>query len=161
MIKPGISTEEINYHCHKMIISNHAVPAPLNYRGFPKSVCTSVNHVVCHGIPSKEKILNEGDIINVDVTVIVDGWHGDSSRMYCAGKINPKAKNPTNVRANANGMFYPKQTTLTKQPIKKGNTPTKYPRYCGEILSQSFFIKVCYSSSSRLIILKNDSSLLT
>ncbi len=92
LIKPGISTEEINYHCHKMIISNHAVPAPLNYRGFPKSVCTSVNHVVCHGIPSKEKILNEGDIINVDVTVIVDGWHGDSSRMYCAGKINPKAK---------------------------------------------------------------------
>ena len=89
-IMPGVSTEEINTFCHNMIIKNNAIPAPLNYRGFPKSVCTSVNHVVCHGIPNKNKLLQMGDIINVDVTVILDGWHGDSSRMYTAGKINKK-----------------------------------------------------------------------
>ena len=93
IIKPGISTEEINTFCHKMIIENGATPAPLNYRGFPKSICTSVNHVVCHGIPNINKILKEGDIINVDITVIINGWYGDSSRMYAAGRINPKAHN--------------------------------------------------------------------
>ena len=90
IIKPGISTLDINNFCHKMIIDNNAVPAPLDYKGFPKSICTSVNHVVCHGIPSQNKILQEGDIINVDITVILDGWHGDSSRMFTAGKINKK-----------------------------------------------------------------------
>ena len=90
LIKPGISTLEINDFCHNLIIKNNAIPAPLNYKGFPKSVCTSVNHVVCHGIPSENKILNNGDIINVDVTVILDGWHGDSSRMFVAGKTNKK-----------------------------------------------------------------------
>ena len=89
-IKPGISTLEINDFCHNLIIKNNAIPAPLNYKGFPKSICTSVNHVVCHGIPNKDKILNEGDIINVDVTVILDGWYGDSSRMFAAGQINKK-----------------------------------------------------------------------
>ena len=89
-IKPGISTLEINDFCHGMIIENNAIPAPLNYKGFPKSICTSVNHVVCHGIPNKDKILNQGDIINVDVTVILNGWHGDSSRMYTVGAINKK-----------------------------------------------------------------------
>ena len=90
-IKSGTSTNDINNYCHKMIVENKAVPAPLNYRGFPKSICTSVNHVVCHGIPSDNKILKDGDIINVDVTVILDGWHGDSSRMFAVGKVNPKA----------------------------------------------------------------------
>ena len=90
LIKPGISTLEINDFCHEMIINNNAIPAPLNYKGFPKSVCTSVNHVVCHGIPSQNKILQNGDIINIDVTVILDGWHGDSSRMFVAGNINRK-----------------------------------------------------------------------
>jgi methionyl aminopeptidase len=89
-IKPGISTLEINDFCHRMIIENNAIPAPLNYKGFPKSICTSVNHVVCHGIPSQNKILQEGDIVNVDVTVILDSWHGDSSRMFSVGKINRK-----------------------------------------------------------------------
>ena len=92
IIEPGISTEKINEFSHKIIIDNGAIPAPLNYKGFPKSICTSVNHVVCHGIPSKNKILQVGDIINVDVTVILDGWHGDSSRMYAAGRINKKAE---------------------------------------------------------------------
>ena len=89
-IDPGISTEEINIFCHNMTIKNNAIPAPLNYKGFPKSICTSINHVVCHGIPSKDKILQNGDIINVDVTVILDGWHGDSSRMFASGIINKK-----------------------------------------------------------------------
>ena len=89
LIQPGISTLEINDFCHDLIIKNNAEPAPLEYKGFPKSVCTSVNHVVCHGIPS-EKILRDGDIMNVDVTVILDGWFGDSSRMFVAGKINKK-----------------------------------------------------------------------
>ena len=92
LIEPGISTETINSYCHKIITEKGATPAPLLYKGFPKSICTSVNHVVCHGIPSEEKILYEGDIINVDVTVILNGWHGDSSRMYAIGKINPKAE---------------------------------------------------------------------
>ena len=90
LITPGISTLEINNFCHKMIIENDAIPAPLNYKGFPKSICTSVNHVVCHGIPSQKKILQNGDIINIDVTVILDGWFGDSSRMFVAGKTNKK-----------------------------------------------------------------------
>lgn len=90
-VKPGITTNELNDLCHNKIIENGAIPAPLNYRGFPKSICTSINHVVCHGIPS-EKILQNGDIINIDVTVIVDGWHGDSSRMYYAGEPPIKAK---------------------------------------------------------------------
>ena len=90
IIVPGISTEEINTFCHQTIIDNNAIPAPLNYKGFPKSICTSVNHVVCHGIPSKNKILQNGDIVNVDVTVILNGWYGDSSRMYATGKINKK-----------------------------------------------------------------------
>ena len=93
IIQPGISTLEINDICHEIIIKNNAIPAPLNYKGFPKSVCTSVNHVVCHGIPSNKKILQEGDILNVDVTVILNGWHGDSSRMYVAGKTNKKNYN--------------------------------------------------------------------
>ncbi len=90
LINIGISTQEINDFCHNKIIENGAIPAPLNYKGFPKSICTSVNHVVCHGIPNKDKILQDGDIINIDVTVIVDGWHGDSSRMFAVGKINKK-----------------------------------------------------------------------
>tara|TARA_Y100001970_G_C14181479_1_gene830069 strand:+ start:87 stop:878 length:792 start_codon:yes stop_codon:yes gene_type:complete len=92
-IVPGISTLDINNFCHQIITDNNAIPAPLNYKGFPKSVCTSVNHVVCHGIPSEKKILNNGDIINVDVTVILNGWFGDSSRMYVAGKTNNKNLN--------------------------------------------------------------------
>jgi methionyl aminopeptidase len=91
-IVPGVSTDEINARVHDYIVNvQQAIPAPLNYRGFPKSVCTSVNHVVCHGIPS-DKRLKQGDIINVDVTVIKDGWHGDTSRMFAVGKISPAAQ---------------------------------------------------------------------
>ena len=85
IIKPGISTEEINQFVHSMSLDLGATPAPLNYKGFTKSVCTSVNDVVCHGIPSPYVALKEGDIINIDVTSIKDGYHGDSSRMYFVG----------------------------------------------------------------------------
>ena len=86
-VKPGISTEELDQICHRYIVEEqNAIPAPLNYKGFPKSICTSVNHQVCHGIPSEDKILRESDIVNIDVTVIKEGFHGDTSKMYHVGK---------------------------------------------------------------------------
>ena len=86
-VKPGISTEELDIICHNYIIKEQkAIPAPLNYKGFPKSICTSINHQVCHGIPSNDKVLKESDIINIDVTVIKEGFHGDTSKMYHVGK---------------------------------------------------------------------------
>jgi len=91
IIKPGVSTDEIDKLCFDYINDHNAFSAPLYYRGYPKSCCTSANHIVCHGIPSN-KILNEGDILNVDVTALKDGWHGDTSRMFCVGKISVKAK---------------------------------------------------------------------
>ena len=96
VVKPGISTLEINDICHKMIVDAGAIPAPLNYRGFPKSVCTSVNHVICHGIPDERK-LKDGDLCNIDVTVIVDGWHGDTNRTYFAGDVPIKARRLTQI----------------------------------------------------------------
>lgn len=86
-VKAGVTTNELDKLCHDFIIANRAIPAPLGYRGYPKSICTSVNHVVCHGIPGDKKLL-EGDIVNIDVTVILDGWYGDTSRMFSVGKIN-------------------------------------------------------------------------
>jgi methionyl aminopeptidase len=92
LVKPGITTEDINEAVHEYIIKHGAVPAPLNYHGFPKSVCTSVNEVICHGIPSRKEVLKEGDIINIDVTTIVDGFHGDTSRTFFVGEVSPQAK---------------------------------------------------------------------
>ena len=91
IIKPGISTGEIDKICYEYINDHKAYSAPLFYRGFPKSCCTSVNHVVCHGIPSN-KILKDGDIVNVDVTAFKNGWHGDTSRMFKVGEISIKAE---------------------------------------------------------------------
>ena len=90
-IVPGITTETLDQKCHTYIIKNNAIPAPLNYKGFPKSICTSINHVICHGIPG-DRILINGDIINIDITVILDGWHGDTSRMFWVGQPGVKAK---------------------------------------------------------------------
>lgn len=90
-VVPGVTTAELDRLCAEFIIARGAVNAPMNYRGFPKSICTSVNHVVCHGIPG-EKRLEDGDIVNIDVTPIADGWHGDSSRMYYVGKVGVKAR---------------------------------------------------------------------
>ena len=90
--KPGITTGELDRICHNYIVdTQQAVPAPLNYRGFPKSICTSVNHVVCHGIPG-ERQLKSGDAVNIDITVIKDGFHGDTSRMFFVGKPTIKAE---------------------------------------------------------------------
>ncbi|MCZ6452988.1 MAG: type I methionyl aminopeptidase [Alphaproteobacteria bacterium] len=81
---PGVTTDELNRLCHEFTVDHGAISAPLNYRGFPKSICTSVNHVVCHGIPGEKRLAN-GDALNIDVTVILDGWHGDTSRMFVVG----------------------------------------------------------------------------
>ena len=96
-VETGVSTGKLNDLCHEFIVSHNAVPAPLNYKGFPKSICTSVNHVVCHGIPGEDKILRDGDSLNIDVTVILDEWHGDTSRMYFAGKPSVKTKRLSDV----------------------------------------------------------------
>jgi len=90
IVKPGVTTEEIDKLCYEFINDHKAYSAPLFYRGYPKSCCTSTNHVVCHGIP-KGKVLSEGDIVNVDVTALKDGWHGDTSRMYFIGDVSTKA----------------------------------------------------------------------
>lgn len=91
-VEKGVSTNHLNTLCHDYITKTlNAVPAPLNYRGFPKSICTSINHVVCHGIPN-DKVLKDGDIINIDVTVILNGYHGDTSKMFLIGNVKPHAK---------------------------------------------------------------------
>ncbi|WP_417550078.1 type I methionyl aminopeptidase [Methylophaga sp.] len=101
MIEPhvvaGITTDELNKICHDYIVNEQkAIPAPLNYHGFPKSICTSVNHVICHGIPSDKK-LKDGDIINIDITVIKDGYHGDTSKMFHVGKTSILAQRLSRV----------------------------------------------------------------
>ena len=92
IIKPGVTTEKIDKLCYQYINDHGAYSAPLFYRGYPKSCCISANHIVCHGIPS-QKILEEGDIVNVDVTAFKDGWHGDTSRMFSVGEVSVKSKN--------------------------------------------------------------------
>ncbi len=92
-VVPGISTGELDRICHNYIVDvQKAIPAPLNYKGFPKSICTSLNHVICHGIPSDKKILKSGDILNIDVTVIKDGYYGDTSKMFLVGKTPSHAE---------------------------------------------------------------------
>lgn len=85
-VRPGVNTLELDEICHELMLANGAKPACLGYRGYPKTICTSINAVVCHGIPDKNQILKDGDIVNIDVTCILDGWYGDSSRMYYVGK---------------------------------------------------------------------------
>ncbi|AIL64941.1 Methionine aminopeptidase [Rickettsiales bacterium Ac37b] len=95
-VVPGVTTLELNNLCHNKIVENGAIPAPLNYRGFPKSICTSINHVICHGIPDERKLI-AGDILNIDITVILDGWYGDTSRMYWVGEPSIKAQRLTQI----------------------------------------------------------------
>ncbi len=97
LIRPGTTTEDINRFVHDDTLKRGARPAPLNYHGFPKSVCTSVNHVVCHGIPSERQVLAPGDIINVDVTSVLEGYHGDTSVTFYVGDPSPEAKHVTEV----------------------------------------------------------------
>lgn len=92
-VVPGISTGELDQICHDYIVNTQkAIPAPLNYKGFPKSICTSINQVVCHGIPSDKKFLKNGDIVNIDITVIKDGYYGDTSKMFLVGKVPSHAE---------------------------------------------------------------------
>ena len=101
-VKPGVSTAELDRICHDHIVNvQGAVPANVGYKGFPATICTSVNNVICHGIPSDNKVLKDGDIVNIDVTVIKDGWHGDTSRMYFAGTPSVKAKRLVDVTREA------------------------------------------------------------
>lgn len=99
-VVPGVRTDELDQLCETFVRDHGAIPAPLNYRGFPKSICTSINHVVCHGIPGPKR-LQEGDIVNIDVTPIVGGWHGDTSRMYGVGRIGVKAQRLIDVTFEA------------------------------------------------------------
>jgi methionyl aminopeptidase len=112
-VKAGITTNQLNDLCYDKIVASNAIPAPLNYRGFPKSICTSLNEVVCHGIPD-EKPLKDQDILNIDVTVILDGWHGDSSRMYYVGDPIVKAKRLCQVTYES--------MMLGIEQVKPGNT---------------------------------------
>ena len=117
-VQPGVSTGELDRICHRHIVENQgAIPAPLNYKGFPKSVCTSVNHVVCHGIPSDSKILKIGDIINIDITVIKDGYHGDTSKMFLVGNVQEHARRL--VRVTRECLF--KAIEITRPGIRLGD----------------------------------------
>lgn len=101
-VKPGVTTEELDRLCHDFIVDEQqAIPANVGYRGFPKTICTSVNHVICHGIPSPGKVLKDGDILNIDVTVIKDGLHGDTSRMYYVGEPSVLARRLVEVTREA------------------------------------------------------------
>jgi len=100
-VQPGVTTGELDRLCHEFILDHQAIPAPLNYRGFPKATCISINHVVCHGIPGDRKLL-DGDIANIDITVILDGWYGDTSRTYLIGdKVPLKARRLVDVTYDA------------------------------------------------------------
>ncbi len=117
-IRPGISTLQLDTLCHDFIIRHGAIPAPLNYKGFPKSICTSVNEVVCHGIPEAKKILKEGDIINVDITTILEGYHGDTSRTFLVGKVSKAAQ---------------KLVEVTKECLELGISAVKIGNRIGDI----------------------------
>ena len=132
IIKPGISTDTIDKICYEYINDHKAFSAPLFYRGFPKSCCTSANHVVCHGIPS-EKILKEGDIVNVDVTAIKDGWHGDTSRMFKIGEVSVKADKL--IRATYDSMM--KAISIVKDGIYLGDIGSTIQ---GHVESQGFSV---------------------
>ena len=99
-VKVGVTTGELDTRCYDFILKNGAYPAPLYYRGFPKSICTSVNHVICHGIPG-DKTLRTGDTLNIDVTVILDSWHGDTSRMFFVGKVPARARRLSDITYQA------------------------------------------------------------
>ncbi len=145
-VQAGITTEQLNQICHDYIVNEQqAIPAPLDYHGFPKSICTSVNHVVCHGIPS-DKTLKNGDIVNVDITVIKDGFHGDTSRMYIIGKPSILAERI--VRVSEECMWV--GIELLKPGIRLGDIGnaiqthakksnfTVVKEYCGHGIGQKF-----------------------
>jgi len=125
-VKPGITTEELDRICHDYIVNEQqAIPAPLNYKGYPKSICTSINHVVCHGIPN-EKPLKDGDTLNIDVTVIKDGYHGDTSRMFHVGTVFHEEPQILHYGRAGTGMELKAGMTFTIEPmINQGKADTK------------------------------------
>ena len=123
-IKPGITTDKIDKICYEFIRDHGGYSAPLYYRGFPKSCCTSANHIICHGIPGNKE-LREGDIVNVDVTAIVDGWHGDTSRMFTIGEVSVKAKNL--IMETFNSMM--KGISIIKEGISTGDIGFEIQNY--------------------------------
>ena len=149
IIKPGISTGKIDKLCFEFINDSGAYSAPLFYRGYPKSSCVSPNHIVCHGIPGS-KILKEGDIINVDVTALKDGWHGDTSRMFYVGKVSVKAANLTETTYQA--MM--KAINILKDGVPLGDIGSTIQKYveskgfsvvrdfCGHGIGRGFHITV-------------------
>ena len=126
-VKPGVTTAKLDKICYEFIRDNGGHSAPLYYRGFPKSSCTSVNHVVCHGIPA-DKYLKEGDIVNIDVTSIVNGWHGDTSRMFFVGEVSVKSKKL--VSATYNSMM--KAISIIKSGIYLGDIGEAIQTYVEE-----------------------------
>ena len=147
-VKPGVTTETLDDLVFQFAMDHGAWPAPLNYRGFPKAICTSINHVVCHGIPGK-RVLREGDIINIDVTLIVDGWHGDSSRMYGVGKLPVRARRLMDVTYQAllKGMevVRPGATTgdigYAIQTYAESERCSIVQEFCGHGLGRNFHAK--------------------
>ncbi len=145
-VVPGVTTDELDQICHNYIVNDlHAIPAPLNYRGFPKSICTSINHVVCHGIPGPKK-LKEGDIINIDITVIKDGFHGDTSKMFTVGEASIRARRLIQVTyeclLKGIAMVRP-GTTLGDighciQTCAEGNHFSVVREYCGHGIGREF-----------------------
>ena len=144
-VNPGVSTERLDDLVFEFAMDNKAIPATLNYRGFPKSSCTSVNHVVCHGIPGP-KPLREGDVLNIDVTLIVDGWYGDTSRMYAVGEISRRAQRLIEVTYNALmrgvGAVKPGHTTghigHAIQTYAEGERCSVVRDFCGHGLGRVF-----------------------
>jgi methionyl aminopeptidase len=145
-VVPGVSTDELDKRCHDYIVDvQKAVPAPLGYRGYPKSICTSINYVVCHGIPS-EKRLKQGDIVNLDITVIKDGFHGDTSRMFHVGKTLPHALRLTELTYQA--LWLGIRTVrpgarlgdigATIQRFVEGNHCSVVREYCGHGIGRGF-----------------------
>jgi methionyl aminopeptidase len=125
-IKKGVTTDELNDICHRYIVEEQeAIPAPLNYHGFPKSICTSVNHVICHGIPSDKK-LKEGDIINVDVTVIKEGYHGDTSKMFVVGQGSILANRL--IQTTQESLY--KAINMVKPGVRLGDIGHAIQTYC-------------------------------
>jgi len=145
-VKPGVSTSELDKICHKYITEvQEAIPAPLNYRGFPKSICTSLNHVVCHGIPN-DRVLKSGDCLNIDVTVIKDGFHGDTSRMFFAGKPSIKAKRVSDIayesmwlgiKELSNGKYLGDIGYAIQSYVEK-NRFSVVREYCGHGIGRNF-----------------------
>lgn len=147
-VKPGVTTGELDTICHDFIVNDcKAIPACLGYRGFPKSICTSIDYVVCHGIPHESQVLKEGSIINIDVTVIHEGWHGDTSKMFFVGsKIKPPAKRLVEVAQE--GLYH--GINMIKPGVRLGdlgfeieqiatrNHYTSVRDYCGHGIGQQF-----------------------